>query len=210
MKITRKELGEHINTALIDLTKKYDYKKRNNVLYKKYDDYFITILISATGINNDLINVRGNVKPYFMDDVFWEVFQMPENSKSPIGLRANGAFAVKGLQIYNQNKKIANYSEVERGAEELLKECDAEIKRLISKMGSNFKIFIEYSKSLDKQGMYKPALAEMLLNIKEEKYLAAKKLATYEMENQRYGNIENQGKDIYRHVVDFCEDRLEG
>lgn len=210
MKITRKELGENINIALKGLIKKYGYKKRSNILYKKCDDYFIIISISATGVNNDLINVRGGVKPYFMDDVFWEVFQMPENLKAPIGLRANGAFTVKELQVYNQSKEIANYSEVEGYTEELLKECNVEVRKIISKAGSDFKRFIEYSKSVDKQGMYKPALAEMLFDIKEKRYLAAKKLAIYEMENQRYGNLENQGKDIYRHIVEFCEDKLEG
>ena len=34
------------------------------------------------------------VKPFIMDDIFWAVFHMKENSQQPIGLRADGAFTV--------------------------------------------------------------------------------------------------------------------
>jgi len=207
VKITRRELDKHIKVTTKDIIKKYGYKMRGSVLYKKSGDYFISILLVATGVNNNLINARGNVKPYFLDDVFWEVFKMPENLKEPIGLRANGAFTIKGLQVYNQHKKVECYEDVKGYVEELLKECDSEIEAVINKGGSNFRKFIDYSKSVENPGLYKPELAEMLLDIKEKNYQVAKKLASHELENQRYGNLENKGKDIYQHVVDFCENK---
>lgn len=205
MKVTRKELDKHIKIAVKDTMKEYGYKIRGSMLYKKSGDYFISILLVATGINNNLINAIGNVKPYFLDDIFWEVFQMPENSEEPMSLRANGAFTVKGLQVYNQHKEIESYDDVEGYVKELMRECDAVIDAVISQVGTDFRKFISYSKGITKPGLYKPELAEMLLEIKEKNYQAARKLAIYEMEIGNYGNLENQGKDIYEHVVHFCE-----
>ena len=210
MKITRKELDKHINVFIKGMAKKYGYKMRGGVLYKKSGEYFVSILIVATGVNNNLINAIGSIKPYFLDDIFWEVFQMPENIEAPIGLRANGAFTVKGLHVYNQYREIEDYADVKEDVEELLRSCDSKIEEIINKEGSDFRKFIQYSGSVKKPGLYKPTLAEMLLYIKEKNYQKAKKLAMCEMENQRYGNMQNQGKDIYEHVVDFCEHQVKG
>lgn len=208
MKITRKELDKHINAFIKDMAKEYGYKMRGGVLYKKSGEYFVSILIVATGVNNNLINAIGRVKPYFIDDTFWEVFQMPENIKAPVGLRANGAFTVQGLHVYNQYREIEDYADVKGNVEELLRLCDSKVEEIINEEGNDFRKFIHYSRSVKNPGLYKPALAEMLFDIKEKNYQNAKKLAMCEMDNQRYGNLQNQGKDIYEHVLDFCEHQV--
>ena len=207
MKITRKELDKNIKIALKSQVKKYRYKTRGNVLFKKSDDYFISILFAATGVNNNLINVRGTVKPYFFDDIFWTVFQMQENLNQPMGLRADGAFAVRGLQIFNQYKEIEDYNGVEEYVGKLLDMCDVEIMNVINEVGNNFRKFINCSKEVEDPGLYDYVLGEMLVYIKEENYLKARNLAVNELENHRYGDFKNQGKYIYEHVVDFCESK---
>lgn len=52
---------------------------------------------------------------------------MQENLKEPIGLQVNGAFSVRGLEIFNQYKEVQNYDDVEEYVEEILQKCDAEI-----------------------------------------------------------------------------------
>lgn len=207
MKVTRKELDKHIKIAVKGMLKEYGYKMRSSMLYKKSDNYFISILLVATGINNNEINAVAKVKPYFLDDVFWEVFQMSENMDQPMSLRANGAFTVKGLQVYNQHKVIECYDEVEGYVKELLRECTEKVEAVISQYGTDFRKFISYSRRIKKPGLYNPQLAEMLLEIQEKNYLFAKNLAVYEIEHGHYGNLENQGKDIYEHIVHFCEEK---
>lgn len=207
MKITRKELDKNIKIAIKGEVKKYGYKTRGNVLYKKSDGYFISILLAATGINNNLINVRGTVKPYFFDDIFWTVFQMQENLKQPMGLRADGAFSVRGLQIYNQYKEVEDYNDVEGYVETLLEKCDAEIMKVINEVGDDFRKFIDYSKDVEDPGLYEYILSEMLLEIKEGNYLEARNLAINELKNHRHGDFKNQGKYIYEYVIDFCENK---
>lgn len=56
--------------------------------------------IGATGLENDIVRIRGYVKPYITDDIFGEVFNMESNSNEPIGLRANGAYKVDGFEAF--------------------------------------------------------------------------------------------------------------
>lgn len=133
---------------------------------------------------------------------------MPENSKAPMSLRAEGAFTVKGLQIYNQSKVVSSYVEVAGCVAALLKKCEIELDEFFDKIGADFEEFVSYSKTVEKPGLYKPELADMLLKIKEENYQEANKIAIDEINNQHYGNLENQGKDIYEHVIDFCEEKV--
>ena len=99
MKITRKEIEKYINETQKVERKKYGYKKRGHIIFKKYREYFLSIRAYATGFNNDELIVFGEVKPYYFDDVFWEVFKMSENSSEPMGLRANDAYGEDVCEI---------------------------------------------------------------------------------------------------------------
>lgn len=205
MKIKKKELDNYIKVTVKEIKKQYGYQTRGQSLFKKEGDYFISNLIFATGIDQNLISVRGRVKPYFFDDIFWEVFHMAENSEQPMGLRANGAFAVWGLEIYNKEVKVGDYDEVRTYVSEMLRKCDAEIIDFIHKTGSDFKAFVDFSKTIVGPDIYDVALGEMLVNIKEKNYQEAKNIAKAEIKNGRHGNFQNEGKYIYEHIIDFCE-----
>lgn len=208
MKISRKELDKNIKRVLKNIVKGYGYKTRGNVLYKKYKDYFISILISSTGQNNNLINIRGNIKPYFMDDIFWDIFKMEDNIKAPMGLRADGAFTVRSLQIFNENREVADYQEVENYVKELLLECDKYIIKIIEELGEDLWKFIAYSHEQANPGLFKYALAKMLLDIREKNYQEAYNTAVEELNNHRYGGLQNEGKDIYEHIKYYCENKI--
>ena len=46
-----------------------------------------------------LEQVELSVKPYFIDDLWWDIFEMPENKQAPKSLRGNGAFAVSDVKL---------------------------------------------------------------------------------------------------------------
>ena len=210
MKITRKELDKRITAVLKVLVKETDFKKRDCILFKKKQEYFISIMVSATGVDNNLINVSCKVKPYFMDDIFWDVFLMPGNSNQPMGLRANGAFATRGPQIYEESIEIDNYDNVEEYVRILFEKSRKISDTVIDTFGNDFWKFIEFSKGVEKKGLYDLSLAIMLLYIEEGKFREAKEFSLNEMGNRRYGHFENKGKDIYEYIVDYCEKKLEG
>ncbi len=45
------------------------------------------------------LQVELSVKPYFIDDLWWDIFEMPENKQAPKSLRGNGAFAVSDVKL---------------------------------------------------------------------------------------------------------------
>jgi hypothetical protein len=208
MKITRKEIEKYINEVQKVERKKYGYKKRGYTLFKKYKDYFVSVQAYATGINNDKLVVCGGVKPYYFDDVFWEVFKMPENSDEPMGLRANGAFSLWSLELLEQDKIIKDYAEVTPYVIEKIAEYDKKLCETVDGFGNDSKNFIDYVDAIDDTHMYDKPLGKMLYYIKNEQFDKARELAAYEMSQNRYGSFVNEGKHIYEHVVDYCEERV--
>ncbi len=81
-KATRKEIG-----------KKYGFKQRDYLSYKIVDGYFFALNHLAS---SDAFLV---VKPMYADDLWWDIFQCPENKKAPKSLRGMGAFSVRGTKI---------------------------------------------------------------------------------------------------------------
>lgn len=208
VKITRKEIEKYINEAQKVERKKYGYKKRGHIIFKKYKEYFVSIRAYATGFNNDELIVFGEVKPYYFDDVFWEVFKMPENSNEPMGLRANGAFSLWSFKLIEQEKTIKDYAEVSPYVIEKIAEYDKKLCEAVDEFGEDSKSFIDYVDTVDNTGMYDKALGKMLYYIKNEQYDKARELAIYEISQNRYGSFVNEGKYIYEHVVDYCEERV--
>ena len=69
MKLKRKDLDKRIS-ASIKKIEKYKLKSRGGIYYKKIGQYFIYMHIGATGLENDIVRIRGYVKPYITDDIF--------------------------------------------------------------------------------------------------------------------------------------------
>nr|WP_302350030.1 hypothetical protein [uncultured Prevotella sp.] len=44
-------------------------------------------------------NVYLDVKPMYADDLWWDIFNLPENKKCPISLRGTGAFSIHAAKI---------------------------------------------------------------------------------------------------------------
>lgn len=204
-KITRKEIEKYINEVQKVERKKYGYRKRADIIFKKYKDYFVSISAYATGVNDDTLVISGKIKPYYFDDVFWEVFKMPENSNEPMGLRANGAFSIRSFELFEDRRTINDYAEVTPYVTEKIAEYDRKLCEAVDNFGEDPKNFIDYMDTIDNTGMYDKALGKMLYYIKTDQYDMARELAAYEISQNRYGSFGNEGKYIYEHVVDYCE-----
>ena len=85
-----------------------------------------------------LEQVKLSVKPYFIDDLWWDIFEMPENKKAPKSLRGNGTYAVSGIDIKKyvvfDRDKIPVYTEEDVIArwEDTFSAIEADIAQFIS------------------------------------------------------------------------------
>ncbi|MFV0393152.1 MAG: hypothetical protein ACK5LC_01965 [Coprobacillaceae bacterium] len=203
MKVNKKFLDKELQNAIKPIVKEYKLKSRGITLFKEIDDYFIYITISISGMKKEKIAITGYIKPFIIDDLFWKVFNMSNNSNEPISLRANGAFKIDGLTVFSKNIEYEEIENIPNLSKELLRECYNKIVDLTNKF-SNVNEFLVYSEKVEKKVLYDYNLVKMLLLINEEKYVEAKGIAEEQIKNHKYGRFQNEGKFIYDHIVDYC------
>lgn len=80
--MTKKEFEKGINNSRKIVGNHFGYKKSGYVSYKIVNGYFFYIL-HLVDASIDL-----KVKPLYADDLWWDIFQMPENKKT-LSLRGN-------------------------------------------------------------------------------------------------------------------------
>ena len=114
------------------VAKKYGWKQNDYLNWKVDSGYFFSLEHLV------LEDVSFEVKPYFIDDLWWDIMEMPENKKAPKSLRGNGAFAVTGVQLKDytvfETNKISEYTEDDVIArwEDTFKDVEADIARFLS------------------------------------------------------------------------------
>lgn len=105
--MTSKEFDKCINNSRKSVGSEFGFKKSGYVSYKVVDGYFFYLLHLADA------SVDLKVKPFYADDLWCDIFQIPE-AKKPISLRGNGAFALSGETIASYDTfpgKYKNYTE---------------------------------------------------------------------------------------------------
>lgn len=108
---------------------KFGFKKCDYASYKTVDGYFFA-LFHLTG------EVYLSVKPLYADDLWCDIFQMPENKK-PLSLRAIGAFTLDGVTISKYlafSESYKNYSdqEIEKIWTDIFQKIEIDINVFIS------------------------------------------------------------------------------
>lgn len=209
MKLKRSDLDKIVKDSIRKDMKEYQLKSRGIVLYKREHEYFLSIIICVSGKSQERIQIMGFIKPYIIDDIFWKVFHMPENSKEPMGLRANGAFKIDPLEIFEKSVEYGDIDKIENISRDLLKECHEKISSVLKELDSSDG-FLPYvkEKTDGKLGLFDYNLVNMLLLINDGKYQEAKVIADEQILNKKYGRFKNEGKFIYEHIVDFCVSQM--
>lgn len=90
--MTSKEFEKGINNSRKIVGSRFGFKKSGYVSYKVVDGYFFYILHLVDTC------VYLEVKPLYADDLWWDIFETPDNKK-PLSLRGRGAFALSGERI---------------------------------------------------------------------------------------------------------------
>ena len=151
---TKKQPGQReINKALSELDKK-DTSIRKNVAKKfgwKQSSYINWKVEGGYYFYLEHINCYSEatlyVKPLYIDDLWWDVFEMPNNKKAPMSLRGNGTFSLDGVKILKtpdlfdiraeeseyELEKIQKYSDeaIEKIWDDVFQQIEDEVKRFL-------------------------------------------------------------------------------
>ena len=207
------QLKKELKKVQRNAAKKLQLKSRDWAYFNKVGDYLVVYMININFPDNKFrLIIRPYIKPYIIDDIFWEVFDMASNSKEPMSLRAVGAFTV---DTFTLPTKIAeedwtmedlNLEKVETKVFEVLSETHEEVLKLISSF-SDFEDFYTYVV----ENAPIPAhydLLGMLLMIHREQYQEALQMAEGLIAKRDFGDFQNKSKWINEYIVDYCKEKI--
>jgi len=136
------ELNKKDTSIRKNVAKKFGWKQSSYVNWKVEGGYYFYLIH---------LNCYGEatlyVKPLYIDDLWWDVFEMSSNKKEPMSLRGNGAFALDGVRIMEtpdlfdiraeeseyELEKIQKYSDevVEKIWDNVFQQFDDEVRRFL-------------------------------------------------------------------------------
>ena len=208
-----KQLEKELKQAVRNAAKRLKLKSRSERFFDKVGDYLVKYMIDINFPDNKFrLIIRSYIKPYIIDDIFWEVFDMASNSQAPMSLRAVGAFTV---DTFTLPTKIAekdwtmedlDLEKVETKVLEVLSETYGEVLKLISSF-SDFEDFYTYVvENAPIPARYD--LMGMLLMIHREQYQEALQMAEGLIAKRDFGDFQNKSKWINEYIVDYCKEKI--
>ena len=208
-----KQLKKELNQSVRVAAKRLKLKSRSERFFDKVGDYLVKYMLDINFPDNKFrLIIRPYIKPYIIDDIFWEVFDMESNSQEPMSLRAVGAFTV---DTFSLPTKIAeedwtmediDLEKVETKVFEVLSKVHEEVLKLINSF-STFEDFYTYVV----ENAPIPAhydLMGMLLIIHREQYADALRMAEDLIAKRKLGKFQNKSKWINEYIVDYCKEKI--
>ena len=209
-----KQLKKELNQSVRVAAKRLKLKSRSERFFDKVGDYLVKYMIDIKFPDNQFsITIQPSIKPYIIDDIFWEVFDMASNSQEPMSLRAVGAFTVDSVSLSYKIVKEdwtmedLDLEKVESKVFEVLSEVHEEVLKLINSF-SSFEDFYAYAVE-NGPSLVGYDLIGMLLMIHREQYADALQMAEDLIANRKFGGFQNKGKWINEYIVEYCKERLE-
>lgn len=188
MKLDKNQQKQLIN-AIYRSSNSREYKAKTNTIYRVIDKAFIhcDFLI----VNSQKLVYRIYIKNYDYDDIFWNIMQMPSNSKKNDSLRAIGAF--KAPSVLLKKGEVDLTEKYEEQAEYLVGLVDECSRDFMGKYDID-EYVIEYEDGMDKEVL--KCLAYIHMNNIEQ----AVKIAANSINDGNKGNYVNGGKAFFEWI----------
>lgn len=125
------ELNKKDTLIRKNVSKKYRWKQSSYINWKVEGGYYFYLVH---------LNCYGEatlyVKPLYIDDLWWDVFEMSSNKKAPMSLRGNGTFSLDGVKIL-KTPDLFDIRTNERGAEYELEKIQKYSDKVVEKIWDN-------------------------------------------------------------------------
>ncbi len=135
-----RQLKQYLPKIIQDNQKPYKLKKKDYMVWYKKEDVYFSLLIYVTELDGHCYcSSRETIKPMWIDELFWDIMDMPENRLEPLSLRCIGAFSVYGMEAFADKQELSEWSTEE------LEKCVAEYMHHFSDTIQNNNIADYYS-----------------------------------------------------------------
>jgi hypothetical protein len=205
-RIEMKQLKENkkaLELLIKNDSKLYGYKTILGFVYKIINDFVFIILVGLNYVNKN-ITVSIQCKPIILDKIFWEVFNMVEETKKkPLSFHVNGAFTAKTVTV---DEFELNYSKTEEAGKkfnEIINRSNDSIEKYLKKINN---IYTFYDSIINDEDQY---LNIILIDIIKENYKKALEKINDCIKNYKDGGFMDENcKSIIVYAKEFCEKRV--
>lgn len=199
IKILEKKLMQTLSTVMTI----YNCKKISNCIYMGIGNFFCHAVFFIRVVDGTIkIVVRDYIKTYEEDNLFWTIFDMSDNIIQKESLRANGAFTVPSIQLAERKYDIEINSDLYTICKKAIEEFQLVTGEFIETLNSNN---VEYEHYIvDKENFLDAKLKKMLAYILLNEPDKALLLVEEEIKKGKRGGYQNNGKDIYQYIIDYC------
>lgn len=202
-----REIEKMIMTNIKQEAKKQKFKVISNCIYKVVGEYFVYAVFWLQCIEDKwTLFLRMNIKSYNYDNLFWEIFEMPENINAKESLRANGAFAFPSYQWIEKTYEVSTLESMQIDIANAINDYQYEVNKLIELIKLEFGDFNSFI--LSQKNIIDENLLKMLANISKDNYSVAKEIACAEIIMGKRGGFRNKGKDIYEYIIQYCNKHI--
>lgn len=200
-----KELSKNLMPLAKAHAKKYNFKTKGFLFWTVQNDFFFTffpcISPGAKDENQFIFSSQLDLKPVYLDDIFWDVMDMSSNKNEPMSLRATGAFTVPGIYYFKNFAKMETYKIAE--LDKLLKDSiDSFANALLDLNGKEEEWFYKAEKELTR----KSDARHLMIKLHFKQYAEALDYIKNSKDKSfARGGFSNNGKDLFERVIDYCK-----
>ncbi len=193
-----KEKEKTIINCVKKIAKQNSFKTISNCIYRVDENWVIYAVIWAKDENS--IGFRWCIKTVELDDVFWDIFDMPDNKNERFSLRIVGAFCCPSYIFAEKEYKIEDMNLLEEQVNSFFLSEMEMVEEYIKNIRANYGDFLLYIVERDNAEDLTKLLAYVLLGEYEYVYKTVKS----ELKKGEDGGFENRGKNIYEYMKKYC------
>ena len=175
--------------------KPYGFKKKDYMVWYQKNDMYFSLLVGIRERDGHCYCFsQETIKPLWLDDLFWDMIDMAENKSQPLSLRCIGAFALRGMENYQDEQELSEWSADE------LEQCVVAYMEHFSRTIENSDIESYYS--IFDPSAYQGYIQEILILIHKGEYPKALE-RVYAIEGN--GQFSNKGIWFKEYAENYCK-----
>ena len=129
--MTNKEKEKLFFKTIKEIFKANGWKFNSYFVFKSLDDFFFDCSFSMNPKENK-VWVDLGFKPMILDDVFWDITEMPDNKKMPLSFRSNAAFMIDSFRILDDHFVLEDAENPAKEILQTLQRIDGKVKETLN------------------------------------------------------------------------------
>jgi len=196
-----KELGKSLSEAKKVLSKKYGFSSSHSYVFRFVGEF---VYWSSCYVEQNMLNIAGHiyVKSLKLNEVFWDVFEIPENRKQPKSFHVWGAFTSPFFVLPEQFAVDIGAGNVASAYESYLHQANLTIDNYAEKLKTVSDIMPLFENNPYHQ------LNIVLAKIYEGQYQTALSMIEKSIANGEHGGFSCGDRSIYDYAKAYCEQRI--